>query len=97
MTERKPEFRSETLEPIMAHVMGIMWARVRWEQEHGDEWAVESECAALWWAAQGIEKLAVATGGSRGATHFSLASSNNIRHCADLIESMTGQRPTEIP
>jgi len=97
MPERKPELQSETLEPAMAHIMGVIWARVRWEQEHGDKWAVESECLAMWWAAQAIRKLSSATGGSRGAVHFSIAASNNIRHTADLIEQVTGKRPTETP
>jgi hypothetical protein len=92
----KPKFRSENLEPIMAHVMGVMWARVCWEEQWGDSVTVARECEAMWYAAQAIEKLAVVTGCGRGAVHFSIASSNNIRHCADLIEKVTGYRPEEI-
>ena len=89
----KPIFMSEELEPFAALVMGRMFARVQWAQEHEDEWGVESECANMWWAAKGLERLAVAIGGSRGAVHFSLASSNNMSACADVIESITEVRP----
>ena len=91
----KPVFISEELEPVAALIMGRMWARVVWEQEHGNEMTLANECDTIWYAAQAIEKLAVATGCGRGAVHFSLASSNNVRHCADLIEHVIGVRPGE--
>lgn len=91
----KPTFISEELEPIAALIMGRMWARVVWEREHGTPDTVLRECDAMWYAARAIGKLSVATGGDQGAVHFSLASSNNIRRCAGLIEQVTGVRPTE--
>ena len=91
----KPAFASEELEPVMALIMGRFYARVQWEIEHGDQVRVANECDAMWYAAQAIEKIAVACGGYRGAVHFSVASSNNIRMCADVIESITGVRPNE--
>ena len=91
----KPTFKSEELEPTMGLVMGRLYARVQWEMEHGDRFSVARECEVMWYGAQAIEKMAVTCGGDRGATHFSIAASNNVSMCADLIESITGVRPEE--
>ena len=86
----KPKFVSEELEPVFALVTGRLWARVEWEREHGDEWSLASELENFWWGVCALEKLVIACD---GATHCSLATSNNVRRAQALIESITGRRP----
>lgn len=88
----EPKFVSEELEPFAAMIMGRLLARVRWAQEYKDSIVTSNYCADLWYAAIALNKLSIVT---HGAIHFSLAAMNNLTRTANMIEGITGIRPTD--
>lgn len=48
------------------------------------------ECINWWWGMDAINKLSIAT---KGAVHFSIASSNEMRHVANYIKKYLGVCP----
>lgn len=85
--------RSEAIEPTAAHIIGRLFAQSQ-EAKAVDEFAYRDALANLWWAACALNSLGVAC---RGATHFSIASANEMRRVAQFVRAEIGIDPLDHP
>lgn len=84
---------SEEIEPTFARIIGVMFARC--EAAEGEN-ALYFACNSFWWAAIGMEKIAIAVRGRAEGSdcmHLSIATSNNIRMVATYIKGKIGIDP----
>lgn len=86
-------FVSEEIEPIAAKVVGRLFARYDWAKKHAPDEA-EGALNSLWWAVNALNSLSVAIG---TATHFSIATNNEVIRVAALIRAELDIDPYEAP
>lgn len=84
---------SEVIEPFAALLIGRMWTRCEYAKTLGPR-ALETECVKFWWVAEALSAIAIAL---EGSTHFSMASTNEMRRVSDYIQDAMGVNPDKDP
>jgi hypothetical protein len=89
----KYKFVSERLEDTAAYCIGQWYMACEEARESGDQIELDAAIDAFWCGVDALSKLGCCC---RGATHFNIASSNEVQRAADYIEMVTGERPEHV-